>query len=134
MYKIKYCYNTGDSFHTEFNLESTLELEWSNLEVAQQNLQRIKEHYTWYKLLNKGYYRGIDHDKNCKEATKIALTKDWICKKQIKGVWKVEYDFSIILKTDDGKDWQFCAPWCGYFESLNWIEVELKYNPNRIEF
>ena len=40
-----YNYNTGDSFSSESGLESFLELEWTNLDIAKANLVRIQEHY-----------------------------------------------------------------------------------------
>jgi hypothetical protein len=99
-YQIEYNYDTGDSFGTQTGLIGILELGWESLEVAKQNLQRIKEHYQWYSR-KKGWRN---------EKVEDPTDKDWYSQK---------YDFCIILKTDDGNDWQISAPWCGYFESLN---------------
>lgn len=105
-FKIKYCYNTGDSDHTTRDLEDYLELVWSNLDVVKENMRRIKEHYDWYR-------NGAWEDK--------ALNKHWAVKAP--DGKRILYSYCIILKSDDGADWQFSAPWCGYFESLNWIEI-----------
>lgn len=44
LYKIKIEYKTGNSFgsHDE---EGEIEYKWENLEIAKENLKRIKEHY-----------------------------------------------------------------------------------------
>jgi hypothetical protein len=44
-YKIKYNYNSGDSFNSYSGLQDFLEIYWENLENAKSNLKRIKEHY-----------------------------------------------------------------------------------------
>jgi hypothetical protein len=39
--------------------------------------------------------------------------------------------------SDEGKDFQYSAPWAGYFESLNWAEIRTvmpEENDMRIEF
>ena len=46
-YTIEIEYTTGDSFKTE-KKTSNLDFDWENLEVAEQNLNRIKEHWLWY--------------------------------------------------------------------------------------
>lgn len=51
-YKIKYDYNTGDSFHEDRDQISYLECIWTNLEIAKNNLRRIKEHYEYYCYCN----------------------------------------------------------------------------------
>jgi hypothetical protein len=50
-YRIKISYQTGDSFHSE-DAEDYLELTWKNIDIAKENLQRIKEHYEMYKGIN----------------------------------------------------------------------------------
>lgn len=72
MYKIKYTYNTGDSFHTEEGLESFLEFSWENIEVAKANLNRIKEHYKLYKELTNVW----DFEQG-QEELKKAAKNDW---------------------------------------------------------
>lgn len=42
MYRIKISYSTGNSFGSEDTWDY-LELTWKNLDVAKENLQRIKE-------------------------------------------------------------------------------------------
>lgn len=46
-YQIKYSYQIGDSFGNQ-DVVDILELSWSNLDVAKENLQAIKEHYKMY--------------------------------------------------------------------------------------
>ena len=58
-HKIEINYNTGNSFNTERGVKDTLDLEWDDLNVAKENLKRIKEHYTLYKELN-SYFSDRD--------------------------------------------------------------------------
>lgn len=114
-YQIKYSYRTGDSFGNS-DEESTLDLEWDNLDIAKENLKRIKEHYQYYEAKNVSYikYEFNKRKAKIKEILATAKDKDW---------YSEEYDFCLILKTDDGKDWKISAPWCGYFETLYGAEI-----------
>ena len=47
MYKILIKYNSGDSFNRYDDLEKCLEPKWANIEIAKENLKRIKDHYEW---------------------------------------------------------------------------------------
>jgi hypothetical protein len=47
MYKIKYSYRTGDSFHSE-DREEILEFDWEDIDLAKAALKRIEDHYRWY--------------------------------------------------------------------------------------
>jgi len=120
MYIIKYNYNTGDSEGTDYNIEKTLELQFESLEVAKDNLRRIKEHYLFYQEI-RGYSNKF---RKPEEILKEAQSKDWA---QIKTGNIKNYNFCLVLKSDSGEPFQLCAPWCGYFESLNeaWIEKDV---------
>ncbi len=120
-YKIKISYATGDSNGSEDTFDH-LELAWEDLEVAKANLKRIQEHYKCYRLYE--YYNS--YRKSYLESEEINLfesrkEKDWFAKE----LDDFNQRFSIVLKTDEGKDWQFGAFWCGYFERLNSIEIEM---------
>lgn len=124
MYKIKYSYNSGDSYTSLPNIEKTLEFTWTKLKIAEENLQRIKEHYSFYLLNN--YYFNKCSKSEIKKKHKEAKSKDWYVK---------EYEFCLKLQTDNGNFVQFSAPWCGYFESLNWAEIKsTKKKLKRVEF
>jgi hypothetical protein len=114
-YQIKYCYDSGDSFSQYPNITGILELEFKSLEVAEQNLKRIEEHYEQYKALNKTYY---PYEKRKKDFLGLNKNKDWY----VNG----DPENCIILYTDDGKPFQMYCPWCGYFESLNYVTIESK--------
>lgn len=117
-YRIKYNYDTGDTFSTDEGIERYLELEWDNIEIATANLKRIEEHYEQYKRLN-SYSNG----KTYKDIFGENQHKDWYVN---------EYpEYSLKLYTDEGTPWQLWAPWCGYFETLNFAEVEEQKNPLR---
>jgi hypothetical protein len=101
---IEYNYDTGNSFGTETGLIGFLELEWGSKEIAKENLKRIEEHYKWYSSKNSWRNQKVED----------VSDRDWFVK---------EYDFCLVLKTDEGNDWQISAPWCGYFESLNYATI-----------
>lgn len=125
IYKIKYTYDTGDSFHTESDREGILEMSWKDLEVAKANLNRIKEHYEFYCVVHSNGYRIRMTNAEKDKVLAAARKKDWFAK---------DYDFCLILKTDNGKDWQFNAPWCGYFERLNEAEIVEDHSDRKISF
>lgn len=112
MYKIKITYDTGDSFHTEHDVEGLVEASWNNLDIAKENLQRIKEHWQYYKTLHKHSFYGDDVER--KKLEQEEKTKCWYVKK---------YDFVLKLKTDEGNEFQYNTFWCGYFERLNHAEI-----------
>ena len=124
-YRIQYNYDTGDSFKNEPDNLGTLEMVWENLDVAKKNLQWIKEHYSQYKELNSYSYLK---EKSKQEILESNKGKDWF----VKGSNSNYYDSEncIILYSDDGKPWQFWAPWCGYFESLNYAEIIIPEEEN----
>lgn len=148
-YKIKYIYDSGDSFKNIYDIEAVLELEWKDLDIASKNLQRIKTHYEQYKKLNSRTSRG-----DIQKILQINKNEDWFvnqsmlvvydlqdpehynaidetqleeCKKQ--GLPTAVYinpslaESCIILYTDENKPFQFWAPWCGYFETLKSVEI-----------
>ncbi len=117
-YKIKYFYQTGDSFHTE-EREDILEFDWDDLDMAKESLKRIEEHYKWYQ--SKESYFGR--------------------KKEIeKPKWhNVKYEHNdehclMNIRMDNEKEVQFWPPWCGYFESLHSAEIITEDSDMKIEF
>jgi hypothetical protein len=131
MYKIKYYYETCNSFGRQDD-EGYLDLEWRDKSVAQDNLNRIREHYEYYRAIDsKSYFSRPEKEQAAKKAIEKAEGKDWLVPTE------KDYDFShhqIVLYTDDGKPWQFWAPWCGYFESLYSAEIVQEDSRDRIEF
>ena len=125
IYKIKYTYDTGDSFRTEHDREEVLEMSWGNLEVAKANLTRIKEHYEFYLAVDKPYRLNKKELAAIKE---VASKKDWFVKD------KHEMNLRLTLFTDDGNPCQIHAPWCGYFESLNEAEIVEDHSDRKISF
>jgi hypothetical protein len=150
-YKIKYNYNSGDSFGSYNGLESVLEIYWKNLENAKSNLKRIKEHYEQYKKIKsilsyneddlekiinenkdkdwffgKKTYKIIDKtNKQCYYMSKVYEDiKEDLDRYEINEVFdKNSAQNYLILYTDNNKPFQFLAPWCGYFEDLNYAEI-----------
>jgi len=116
-YRIKYNYNTGDSFNQYENQIDYLDGEYENLAIADENVKRILEHYKFYKNLNKHYNSQKENEKILEEAKK----QRWYTKNR-KG-WGSENE-TIVLLADNGQEYQILAPWCGYFESLNSVQIE----------
>lgn len=110
-YQIRYCYDTGDSNSSQQNCSDTLPNTWCKLDIAVENLNRIKEHYQFYLSENNYHFNNEKLDFNPKE-------KDWYVEQNP--------EFRIILYTDEGKPVQIKAPWCGYFETLNFAEIVMK--------
>jgi hypothetical protein len=121
MYRIAFSYNTGSSFHTEKNIEEFINLTWNSLEIAEENLKRIKEHYEFYcKLHSRSFdcdYR--DYQIKRDEILLAAIDKPWFSNDDY-------YEHSLNLLTDAGNIYKYSAQWCGYFESLNWAEIRSK--------
>ena len=99
-YYIHVSYQTGDSFK-HYDTSTNIELQWDNLDIAKQNLQRIKEHYAWYDTNHgNGSYYIKDEDK--------APKPDFVNNDK--------YSFRLNLLLDDGSEMIYSASaWCGYF-------------------
>jgi len=110
MFKIRYRYQTGDSFH-RYDLEEILEYEWEDIQYARESLQRIKEHYLWYESKHKWY----SADTVLKPKWHNVKTED---------KWMPEESL-INLRIDKENEVQFWPPWCGYFETLYNAEIIL---------
>lgn len=110
-YKIKVIYDTGDSFRNEDGVEDYLEGSWENLDVVKENLKRIEEHYKFVKNESIGFfYKRKELEKNARSAS-------WYCEKYPR--------VALLLKLDNGTNYQVSAFWAGYFESLSSLKVEL---------
>lgn len=111
MYTIRANYQTGDSFHTEET--STTEGEWSSLEIAKENLQRIKIHYSYYEYKDKYLYSSFKE-----REWKGKSVPDFIV------IDKKYADLIMLkLKADNGEEYQIYPPWCGHFERLHGAEI-----------
>lgn len=154
-YRIKIYYETGDSFHNE-EVEAYLELTWKNLDIAKENLQRIKEHYEMYQDINSRYYRATKMSKE--EWFEKNKDKEWFVNKPRlfcissnqaideknkckvgEGNWEYRPDEyyaenCLKLKADNGNVMQMSAFWCGYFETLFSAEIEIDNSDMKINF
>lgn len=98
-YQIEYSFYAGDSLRSTDYIE-VLELEWEDLNIAKQNLKRIKEHWDYY------VYSRYNEDK-AKEIEE--REPDWLVKHG-----KYPNTSSMKLFTDNGHPFQFSCPWCGW--------------------
>lgn len=112
-YQIKIKYRTGDSEGYEDAVD-TLELEWENLDIAKENLQAIREHYTMYCDAELSLYYS-----------KIGETQQSIIESNKDKWWFVEqYPKQCIkFKADNNNIMQMSAFWTGYFETLYCAEI-----------
>jgi len=117
-HKIKYFYRTGDSF-TTVEREELLEFSWTDLTVAKEALKRIKEHYEWYKSINRNYF-----NEDVKERPK------W---HKVTSHYKGDEKYLINLPLDNGKEIQMTCPWVGYFEALYGAEIISEDNDMKFE-
>ncbi len=138
-YKIKISYRTGNSIESEDTIDY-LELTWNILDVAKENLQRIKEHYLMYKEFDK-WPKPTEKqifDKNIKSAWFVNEPKLY---KKLLGDGNWEYrpehylaTYCLFLRTDDNTPMQMRAFWCGHFERLYSAEIEMDNSDMKIEF
>jgi len=109
VYQIKYSYETGNSFGRE-DREEILEYEWEDIDVAKEALRRIKEHYKWYESIAKWYVDDEIPKPKWHNISTRGISKD------------TEHNL-INVPADNGKEYQFWPPWCGYFETLYGAEI-----------
>lgn len=125
--KINIFYQTGDSFHTREE-SVNLSLEWQDHAIVEENLQRIKEHYKFSEWISEAERRAYSNkEKHSAKCRRGQFEKErWFRKFS-------EWDDgtgSLILLTDEGKDFVQQAFWVGFFERL--LSAEIK--STKIEF
>jgi hypothetical protein len=151
-YRIRISYSTGNSFGSH-DATDYIELTWNSLDIAKENLQRIKEHYDMY--------RDVDNYRTPKKKADIFSynkEKDWFVNipklfcistnnaidekykaKVGSGNWEYRPDYHyatncLYMKSDNGKKMQLSAFWCGYFEQLHEAEIEIDDTDMKITF
>jgi len=116
MYGIKIIYDTGDSFHHEYDVEHMLNLKWKDIEKAKKALKDIEDHYSCYMICNKKWYAGENEMMNAREK---AMKSPWcsnVCKEN--SSHRDYWNYSLMLENDDGERVNEHCDWVGYFESL----------------
>jgi hypothetical protein len=124
-YKIRYKYSTGDSFNPPHDEDGVLELSWTFLDVAKENMNRIKEHYEHYTNKDIRYLTGKALKERKEEIKKQLENKPWRDR---------NYETSIILVADNGNPCMILPPWIGYFEDLKEIEIIEDVSDRKITF
>lgn len=111
MWTIEMDYETGDSFRSERREGEQIGPVWETKQEAQLALAEIKEHYTYYQIINRmGWeYRNMPEYKR-RDYEKKAKTKPWYA--EMHGCMLLQ------LKHSDGERKYCSAFWCGYFETL----------------
>lgn len=111
MYKLIAEYKTGNSFGSEDTSDVIHEFE--SKEVATAAMNRLAEHYRWYKWDDKSEYdkaRALRYNDHSVEEP------EWHK--------KLEYNFQANYYNELGNLVQMCAPYCGYFEKLYGLKIE----------
>ncbi len=122
-YIIKMKYQTGNSFGSSM-AEDPVELSWENLDIAKENLKRIKEHYLFYREWYAAWRKP-----DLEELKKNAEIKPWFVHR-IPGGFSDDFLHNIMLKLDSGEEHQYYAGmWCGHFERL--MEAEIIPEPGQ---
>lgn len=116
MYSIEVSYSDGDSCH-HYNATETLEFSWT-LEVAKENLKRIKNHYKAYSDRN-GYVACMLGDKEV-SLLEFIKTQPWYDNDG----WTA----SIIFLQNDGTSKHYSTSWTSYFASLIGAKIVVAIN------
>ena len=134
MYKIQLYYATGDSFESE-NVNKEIELSWENLDIAKENLKRIKEHYICYLVdqeysgKKSRYFNSLTDEQ--KLMYDLRTQQPWYPYPNEKNA---PYHYSIKLIADNGNVFQISTFWCGYFEHLYSAEIITDNSEMKITF
>lgn len=135
-YKIQINYTTGDSFGSE-DRSSDVEMQWNKLEVAQENLKRIEEHYEFYRKQDSWGRRTLSADEREQLKQEAINTAAWAVvpdEKLDKHMNEHRLIYCVKLKEDDGVERSISCFWTGYFESLNSAEIVTNEKKFKIEF
>ncbi len=124
-YSIKIEYTTSDSFNPPRRQVENLELRWTNIDIAKENLIRINEHFTYYEAQDRFYLKAQKE-----EITAKSKNQPWYYKEGKAH----EAESYLYLKKDDGTEHRICAFWIGYFERLIAAEIVIDMSDMRIEF
>ena len=122
MYTIEIDYTHGNSFRSE-RTELELEYEWT-LDVAKENLQRMKEHYKAYS--NKNGYVSCMMDKKENELLNQIKDKPWFVAKAMHGYGSGVGDWQnhIMFKENDGTEKEYSTyTWTDYFAHLHGAKI-----------
>lgn len=122
MYTIEIDYTDGDSFHSE---RTTRELEYRwNLDVAKENLKRMKEHYKAYS--NRNGYVSCMMKKREDELLAEIKDKPWYVAKaqHTYGNGRGDWENYIFFKENDGTEKEYSIyTWTGYFATLHGARI-----------
>lgn len=115
-YVIRVDYRTGDSFRFYDDFE-ILDYGWHDEEVVKENAKAIIDHYHAYDEEHGQYYRKDTPDWG-------EIKKQWwYADPYFKG-YNIEANMKLKL---DNKDLvNYTCPWCGFFETLDRVEIKVK--------
>lgn len=107
-YDIELYYRTGDSFESK-DIHDRLGVTWKDLDLAKENLERIKQHYLYYRQNNSWVW--ADEPKHKKPKF-------------------YKSDTQVILLLDNEVEWVVNCSWIGHFESLHGGKIVITLGEN----
>jgi len=111
-FKIEIHYRTGDSFQ-KHDETTELEMEWDDINVVKENIDRIRGHHKYYESLHD--YRQRYTKKKPKAPQYVSHNRHY-------------EDLPMIsLKLDNGNKVQLWPFWCGFFETFYEAKIKVKY-------
>ncbi len=106
-YKIKFTYNTGNTFETENGVQGFIDYEFDSLALAKQALARMKEHYLW----------RLSEECTYEESKSVP---EWYKHKDKD--WGSDWYFNVP-GNDEEEVWLYGGQYLGYFETLVCAEI-----------
>lgn len=109
-YKIKFIYDTGDSFSTQDGVVGYIDYEFSSLGLAKQALARMKEHYLWRLSEESAWREDSKPVPNWykPKSKRKSMTSDW---------------YFNTMGNDEEEVWLYGGTYLGYFETLVSAEI-----------
>ena len=110
---------------------------WDSDKTNEEIIEENKNKDWFVKVIKDCVYYKDENGKEtyqCIDKSRIKLYKDNKDYRVDTFIDRSTAEDNIILYTDEGKPWQFYAPWCGYFESLNNVEIIPDNSDMKYEF
>lgn len=117
-YKIVATYDTGDNLNQYFDEKVNIGLICSNLDIAKENLLRLKEHYLYYKAINTNYFPSKGEELKVKKIIEGSKKKDWYYECPNKDHFQL-----YLIDDDNNKYLGVVSDYCNYFGKLTNLKI-----------